>query len=124
VSLRDLSEAEELWVPRGSLGAAKDLIDRPGFQGLVSAEAVIDHVSRTPGALGLVPWDKVGPRVRALAVEGRSILEPGAADLSNYPLRFSGGAEPDPRELRRVVIGATSCWTAARTTRSSSRALA
>jgi poly-gamma-glutamate synthesis protein (capsule biosynthesis protein) len=105
VSLRDLSEAEELWVPRGSLGAAKDLIDRPGFQGLVSAEAVIDHVSRTPGALGLVPWDKVGPRVRALAVEGRSILEPGAADLSNYPLRFSGGAEPDPRELRRVVIG-------------------
>jgi hypothetical protein len=99
VSLRDLSEAEELWVPRGSLGAAKDLIDRPGFQGLVSAEAVIDHVSRTPGALGLVPWDKVGPRVRALAVEGRSILEPGAADLSNYPLRFSGGAEPDPREL-------------------------
>ena len=105
VSLRELSEAEELSVPRRSLGVMEDLIDRPGFQSFDSPDAVVDHVSRTPGALGLLPWDEVGPRVKALAVEGESILEPDASDLSNYPLRFEEGTGPDPGELRRVVIG-------------------
>ena len=105
VSLRELSEANELSVSSGSLEMAEDLIDRPGFRSFESADAVVDHVGRTPGALGLLPWDRVGPRVKALAVEGRSILEPGAADLSSYPLQFEEGAGPDPGELRRVVIG-------------------
>ena len=105
VSLEELSAEDELSVPNGSLGTAEDLIDRPGFRSLDTAEAVIEHVSRTPGALGLLPWDEVEPRVRALAVEGESILEPGASGLSNYPLRFEEGTGPDPEELRRVVIG-------------------
>jgi poly-gamma-glutamate synthesis protein (capsule biosynthesis protein) len=105
VSVEELSEASELSVPRGSLGAAKDLIDRPGFRSLDSPEAVVDHVGRTPGALGLLPWDEVEPRVKALAVEGESILEPGASDPSAYPLRPGEGTGPDPEELRRVVIG-------------------
>ncbi|HEV2092345.1 MAG TPA: CapA family protein [Rubrobacter sp.] len=105
VSLRELSEARELSVPAGSLATAEDLIRRPGFRSFDSADAVVDHVSRTPGALGLVPWDDVGPRVKALRVEGESILEPGASDLSNYPLRFEEGTGPDPGKLHRVVIG-------------------
>ena len=105
VSLRALSEVDELSVPEGSLGVAEDLIERPGFRSFDSAGAVIDHVSRTPGAIGLVPWDAVGPRVRALAVEGRSILEPGVSDPSSYSLRVREGTEPDSEELRRVVIG-------------------
>jgi len=105
VSLDELSGTDELSVPGGSLGAAEDLIDGPGFRSFDTAKAVVEHVSRTPGALGLVPWDEVGPRVRALAVEGESILEPGASDPSNYALRPEGGTRPDPEELRRVVIG-------------------
>ena len=105
VSLRELSEARELSVPSGSIEMAEGLIDRPGFRSFGSPEAVVEHVSRTPGALGLVPWDEVEPRVRTLGVEGESILEPGASDLSNYPLRSGEGMGPDPDELRRVVIG-------------------
>ena len=105
VSLRELSEARGLSVPSSSLETAQDLIDRPGFRSFDSQDAVIEHVSRTPGALGLLPWDEVGPRVKALGVEGGSILEPGASDLSNYPLRFEEETGPDPDELRRVVIG-------------------
>ncbi len=105
VSLRELSEANELSVPAGSLEMAEGLVDRPGFRSFDSAGAVVEHVSRTPGALGLVPWDAVEPRVKALGVEGESILEAGASDRSNYPLRSEEGAGPDPDELRRVVIG-------------------
>ena len=105
VSLDELSGVDELSVPSGSVGAAEDLIERPGFRSFDSPEAVVDHVSRTPGALGLLPWDEVGTRVKALAVEGESILEPGASDLSGYPLRPEGGTGPDAGELRRVVIG-------------------
>ncbi len=105
VSLEELSAADELSVPSGSLGVAEDLVDRPGFRSLDTAEAVVDRVSRTPGALGLLPWNEVEPRVKALAVGGRSILEPGASDLSGYPLRFEEGMGPDPGELRRIVIG-------------------
>ncbi|HKH09634.1 MAG TPA: CapA family protein [Rubrobacter sp.] len=105
VSGRELSGADELSVPAGSLSAARALVDRPGFRSFESADAVVDHVARTPGALGLVPWDEVGPRVKALGVEGESIMEPGASDPSNYPLRPEGGTGPDPEHLRRVVIG-------------------
>jgi hypothetical protein len=105
VSLRELSEADELSVPEESLGAAEGMVGRPGFRSFDSAGAVIDHVSRTPDAVGLVPWDEVGPRVRALAVEGKSILEPDGAALSDYPLRPEQGTGPDSDELRRVVIG-------------------
>jgi hypothetical protein len=105
VSRLELSEANELSVPAGSLSAARDLIDRPGYRSFESADAVVDHVGTTPGALGLVPWDEVGPRVKALGVEGESILEPGASDPSDYPLRPEEGTGPDPEGLRRVVIG-------------------
>lgn len=49
VSLEELSAADELSVPGGSLGAAEGLIERPGFREFDTAEAVVDHVSRTPG---------------------------------------------------------------------------
>jgi poly-gamma-glutamate capsule biosynthesis protein CapA/YwtB (metallophosphatase superfamily) len=105
VSLEELSAAEGLSIPSGSLGAAEDLIDRPGFRSLDTAEAVVDHVSRSPGALGLLPWNEVEPRVKALGVEGESILEPGSSDPSDYPLRPGEGTGPDTEKLRRVVIG-------------------
>ena len=104
-SPEELSEADELTVPKGSLPAAEDLIERQGFRTLDSAEAVVEHVSLTPGALGLVPWDEVTPRVKALSVNGESVLDADASDPSGYPLRPEGGTAPEPKELRRVVIG-------------------
>jgi poly-gamma-glutamate synthesis protein (capsule biosynthesis protein) len=105
VSTEELSQAGELAVPRGYEGLAEELIDRSEFESFDSAEAVVDHVSRTPGAVGLVPWDEVGPRVKALAVGGESLLEPGAADPEGYPLKSESTTVPDPGELRRVVVG-------------------
>src|SRR3712207_3760731 len=105
VSMEELSRAGELAVPRGYGGLAEELLDRQGFESMDSAEAVVDHVSRTPGAVGLVPWDEVGPRVKALEVDGESLLEPGAADPECYPLKSGSTTVPDPGELRRVVVG-------------------
>jgi poly-gamma-glutamate synthesis protein (capsule biosynthesis protein) len=106
VSMEELSQAGELAVPRGYQGLAEDLLDRSsGFESLDSAEAVVDRVSRDPGAVGLVPWDEVGPRVKALAVSGESLLEPGAEDQRGYPLRSGSTTVPDPGALRRVVVG-------------------
>jgi poly-gamma-glutamate synthesis protein (capsule biosynthesis protein) len=105
VSTEELSQADGLAVSRGNQGLAEELLDRSGFKSFDSAEAVVDYVSRNPGAMGLVPWDEVGPRVKALAVDGESLLEPGAEDQEGYPLKAGDATVPDPRELRRVVVG-------------------
>jgi poly-gamma-glutamate capsule biosynthesis protein CapA/YwtB (metallophosphatase superfamily) len=84
---------------------AEELLDRPNFESFDSAEAVVDHVSRNPEAMGLVPWDEVGPRVKALAVNGEHLLEPGAVDPQRYPPRSQTGTSPEPGQLRRVVVG-------------------
>ena len=103
--MEELAEMPELATPEGSLEAARELTGRSGFRTFESESKTIDHVARTPGAFGLVPWDEVGPRVKALAVEGESLMEPGESDISGYPLRFEEGTGPDPEELRRIVIG-------------------
>jgi poly-gamma-glutamate capsule biosynthesis protein CapA/YwtB (metallophosphatase superfamily) len=105
VSKNDLSEARRLAVAQGSHEEAGELIDRTEFHGFASVEAVIDHVSTTPGALGLVPWDEVGPRVEALSVDGESLLDPDEPGSEGYPLKSEGATVPDPGKLRRMVVG-------------------
>src|SRR5215216_493627 len=100
VSTQELSQNRELAVPRGSRELAQELLGGSDFEGFDSVGAVLDHVSRNPGAMGLVPWNEVGPRVKALAVNGEPLLEPGATPES-YDLRSE--SDPDPGELRRVV---------------------
>jgi poly-gamma-glutamate synthesis protein (capsule biosynthesis protein) len=104
VSGEGLSENRELAVPQESIASAEELLGGTAFRGFDSAEAVVDHVSRNPGALGLVPWDEVGPRVRALAVDGEALLEPGERP-EEYALSPGSAPGPDPDELRRVVVG-------------------
>src|SRR3712207_4060087 len=105
VSVEELSQAGELAVPRGSLELAEELLGRPGFHSFDSADAVLDHVSRNPEAMGLVPWSEVDPRVKALAVGGESLLEPGATSPEDYPLLSENTTVPEFGELRRVVVG-------------------
>jgi Bacterial capsule synthesis protein PGA_cap len=105
VSTQELSQAGELAVPRGYEELAKQLLNRSDFESFDSAEAVVDHVSRDPGAMGLVPWNAVGPRVKALAVDGETLLKPDAADPEGYPLKTPNTTVPDTGELRRVVVG-------------------
>ena len=104
VSTEELSQNRELAVPQESMGSAEEFLGGSGFEGFDSAGAVVDHVSRNPGALGLVPWDEVGPRVRTLAVEGESLLESGE-EPKDYALRPQEATGPDRDELRRVVVG-------------------
>ena len=101
ISTDELSRVPELAVLRESQEAAGELLGRSEFEGFDSAGAVVDYVSQTPGATGLVPWSEVDPRVRALTVDGVSLLEPDAADPEGYPLR--NGTVPDTEELRKVV---------------------
>ncbi len=104
VSTEELSQARELAVPQEFHEVAGELLGRSGFESFDSPAAVIDHVSRTPEAIGLVPWEEVNPRVKALAVDGVSLLKPGAADPESYPLQQEPASGPDPEELRRVVV--------------------
>jgi hypothetical protein len=104
VSKDELSQAQNLSLPRDYQEAAQDLLDRSEFEGLDSADAVIDHVSQTPGTMGLVPWNEVDPRVKALAVDGEPLLEADAGDPQDYPLRPDDATGPDPDELRRLVV--------------------
>ena len=104
VSEEELSQNRELAVPQESRELAEKLLGGSGFRGFDSTGAVVEHVSRNPGALGLVPWDEVGPQVRALAVNGESLLAPGSAP-EDYALSPVSAPGPDHDELRRVVVG-------------------
>ncbi len=106
VTGEELSQMEGLAIPEELGGPVGELLGRPGeeLRAFGSATAVVDHVSRTPDAVGLVPWDAVTPRVKALAVDGEALLGPEGADLGSYPLRVGEGAGPDPDELRRIVV--------------------
>jgi poly-gamma-glutamate capsule biosynthesis protein CapA/YwtB (metallophosphatase superfamily) len=104
VSKDELSQNRELAVPQESRETAQELLGSSGFEGFDSAGAVVDYVSRNPEAMGLVPWDEVGPRVRALGVDGESLLVPGAVP-EDYALDPGSTPGPDPDELRRVVVG-------------------
>jgi Bacterial capsule synthesis protein PGA_cap len=104
VSVEELSRIEGLAVPRELEGTVGELLGRSdGIEGFGSAAEVVDHVSRAPDAVGLVPWDAVTSRIKALSVDGRSLLAPGASGLEGYPLLSDGATGPDPEELRRVV---------------------
>jgi hypothetical protein len=105
ISTAELSRAEDLAVPQEARETAAGLLDRPDFEVSGSAEDVVNRVSRDPGALGLLPWDEVGPEVKALAVNGEALLDPDAEDPENYPLRSEGAGGPDPGEITRVVVG-------------------
>ncbi len=103
ISTQELSGTRNLAVGRGYRDEADELIDNPRFESFDSEAAVVDHVSKTPEALGLLPWDEVGPRVKALSVDGRSLLD--SEGSGDYPLAPEGATVPDPKELRRVVVG-------------------
>ena len=104
IAVEELSRSRGLAVGRGFREEAGELTGRSEFESFDSAEAVVDHVSRTPGALGLVPWDEVGPRVKTLSVDGESLLDADAAGPEGYPLKPKGATVPDAGKLRRVVV--------------------
>lgn len=104
VSTSELSQDAELAVPRESQELAGQLLGRSDFEDFDSAGAIVDYVSRTPQATGLVPWDEIGPQVKALTVDGASLFDPGAADTESYPLSSQTTAAPDPEDLRKVVV--------------------
>src|SRR5215213_9091362 len=105
VSRQELSEANALAVPQEYQGLAQKLLNRSSFESFDSPGAVVDHVSRNPGAMGLVPWDQVGPSVKVLTVDGKSLLDPDNADPRDYSLATEGTTAPDPGQLRRMVVG-------------------
>src|SRR5215208_2671431 len=103
ISTQEPSGTRNLAVDRGYRDEAEELIDGLRFESFDSEAAVIDHVSKTPDALGLVPWDELCPRVKALSVDGKSLLD--SEGSGDYPLAPEGATVPDPEELRRVVVG-------------------
>src|SRR5919112_2058981 len=103
VSKTELSGTRRLAVGRGYRDEAEGLLDSSRFETFDSEKTVVDYVSKTPDALGLVPWDEVGPEVKALSVDGEALLEQEGG--TDYPLRPEGATVPDPGKLRSVVVG-------------------
>ena len=104
VSTSELAQAPELAAPRESQETAGQLLGRSDFEDFESAGTVVDHVSRTPEAIGLVPWDEVTPRVKALSVDGASLFDPRASEAGGYPLGSGSTTTPDAEGLRKVVV--------------------
>src|SRR5918993_1445048 len=63
LSTDELSGISELAVPRELHESAGESLGRSDFEDFGSTDEVLDHVSRNPEAVGLVPWDEVDPRV-------------------------------------------------------------
>lgn len=103
VTVQDLAQDAGPAVPRRLSEPLAELLDDPNLEPLRSAEAVIEHVSQTPGAIGLVPWESVDPRVKVLAVDDDHPLQPGA-ETEDHPLALGDAPSPDPEDLRRVVV--------------------
>ena len=103
VSMDELSGVSELAVSRGLHESAEESLGHSDFEDFGSTDEVLNHVSRSPEAIGLVPWNEVDPRVKALAVDGTSLLDPDAANPESYPLRSGDTAMPNSGELRRIV---------------------
>ena len=103
--MKKLSQNQELAVPRDYQDSAAELLDRPDLESFDSAAAAIDHVSRNPDTMGLVPWDTVDPRVKALAVDGEALLAADGSTPEDYPLATRNAEAPEPGKLRRVVVG-------------------
>ena len=107
VSTQELSRNEELAVPRESQELTGELLGRSDLEGFGSSGEVVDYVSRTPETVGLVPWDEIDPRVKALPVDGELLLDPAMEDPESYPLSSessTSSTSPEPQKLRRVVV--------------------
>jgi poly-gamma-glutamate synthesis protein (capsule biosynthesis protein) len=102
--MEELSQNAQLAVPEELSETANEMLGRSDLESSGSAEAVVDRVSRDPEALGLVPLKEVGPKVKALTVDGETLLEPGASDPEGYPLRPEGATDPEVGESRRIVV--------------------
>ena len=107
ITSEELSQTKDLAVPQQLSETVGGLLGRSSdeFGNFDSATAVVGSVSRTPGAVGLVPWDAVSPEVKALGVDGKTLLAPDASELENYPLASGNPAAPDPKKLQRIVVG-------------------
>jgi poly-gamma-glutamate synthesis protein (capsule biosynthesis protein) len=104
VGLQELADVRGLAVSEADAGPAGELLKGADLVALPSPEAVLRRVSRDPGSIGLVPWDAVDARVKALSVGGISPFDP-LRRRGEYPLAGRGERLPDPETLRRVVVG-------------------
>lgn len=120
VTTEELLQNQDLLVAKESaqlateqLGAGASEVRNTRSHELDHDSETVERVSRTPGSIGLVPWDAVTPEVTALAVEGVSVLESEGQDSRDYPLASDAASKaqaaptegPDPEKLRRVVVG-------------------
>lgn len=103
-TIDELSRSEDLAVAQETRGAVAALLDDPDLTPYDSSSAVVEHVSQTPGAIGLVPWEEVDPRAKALSVDGKSLLAPETSGLEGYRLQSVEAKGPDPEKLRRIVV--------------------
>lgn len=104
VTVRELLGDQEPAVPRALREPLVRLLGTRDLEPFDSAGAVVDYVSRTPGAFGLVPWEDVNPTVKVLAVDSESPLRPGSGKPEDYPLVLGDAPGPKPEELRRLVL--------------------
>ncbi len=105
LTMEELSQTQGLAVPETLEKEAGKLLGDPNLTPFRSATEVLDHVSQTPEAIGLVSWEAVSPRVKALSVDGKSLFASSVASSNDYPLKTHNAHILDPNKLRRIVVG-------------------
>lgn len=77
----------------------------------VPADELSDRIATTPGAIGLLPPERVVPTVRVLPVDGVDLFGNAEARAMDYPVTGTMvGAEPhDPDEIRTLMSLGDSC---------------
>lgn len=89
--------------------AADDLAAVLGDQRLaeiVPAEEMLAHLEAAPHAVGILPFDRLGPRFKVLAVDGVNVLD-NHLDPATYPLAVGVAVEgPDAALLAERLAGA------------------
>lgn len=79
-------EITALIATQETVAALAPLLGAPGENiRVVASDALVDTVWQTPGALAILPFDELSPRLIAQSIDGQNILD-RTLDLSAYPL--------------------------------------
>ena len=95
-----------LFISSETLGPLAAIWGAPGDHASLSvipAQELTTQLEATPNAVGIVPFERLDPRLKALTLEGQSVLD-RTMDLGRYPLRVPVWIDGPPELTRDLAL--------------------